>query len=552
MIRVVHLLSRKRERAGVGGRTAAPAPSAGGNNEKALTRPSPASGIGLTSLPLALALGGCVVGPNYKVPPAATPQAFGEIDPQSAATPAPDIQGWWHAYNDPELDRLVAIALADNLDLRIGAARIAEARAQEAVARSQFFPQINGDAGFDYEKFSKNGGFASLAQSFGGSGGGMGGSTPPGSGIAAPGGSIKTWSLGFDASWEIDVFGGVRRQVQSARAKAEAAVWNARDTEVSIVAEVVDDYLQVRMAQEREAVARQEVDRQTRDLQIMGETARVGLTPQGDIVRQRAQLAQAQAAVGPIVAQGKAEMHALAVLLDKTPDAMILELSVGRPEMPPPPAVPPGLPSDLLRRRPDVRAAERNLAGATADVGVAVADLYPKFSLTGMAELISSALGNLFTTNSIQLMGDAAATFPVIDWGQRRGTINIRKGQADEAYYQYRQTVLGAFRDVEDALIRIRTEQQREVVLAQGVKDAVRAVQAIEARYRTGLVDLTSVLDAQQAVLTDRDQLVQSDAMLRRDLVSLYKAMGGGWEGLPAVDRATTPVAADYTAAKRK
>ena len=500
----------------------------------------------------ALALAGCTVGPNYRAPKVAPPAAFGEADPQQAQASTPDIGGWWKVYHDPELERLVQIALADGLNVKIAAARIREARAQEAIARSQYFPQVNGNAGFDYERFSKNSGFASLAQTLGGSGGGASGGSSGGgggSGIALPGNSIKTYSLGFDASWEIDVFGGVRRQVQGARARVEAAEWNARDAQVSLVAEVVDDYLQVRLAQEREQVARQEVDRQARDLQIMGETAKVGLTPEGDIVRQRAQLAQAQAAVGPIVAEGKAEMHALAVLLAKTPDAMILELSVPRPQLPPPPAVPPGLPSDLLRRRPDVRAAERNLAASTADIGVAVADLYPRFSLTGMAQLISTALGNLFSTNSVQLMGNAAATFPILDFGQRRGTIDIRKGQADEAYYQYQQMVLGAFRDVEDALIRIRTEQQRNIVLQAGVKDAVRAVQAIEARYRSGLVDLTAVLDAQQSVLTDRDALVQSNAQLRRDLVSLYKAMGGGWEALPAP--ADKPAAQDYQAAKK-
>ena len=502
------------------------------------------------ALAAGLALAGCTVGPDYRPPQPAVAPAFGESDPQAAAAPAGDIQGWWHAYRDPALDRLVAIALQDGIDVQIAASRIAQARAQEAVARSRYFPQIDATANYNYEKLSKNSGFASLAQAFGGSGtSGGGGSGGSGAGIAPPGGSIKTYSLGFDASWEIDLFGGVRRQVQGARARVEAAEWTARDAQVSLVAEVVDDYLQVRLAQEREAVARAEVDRQARTLQIMGETATVGLQPEGDTVRQRAQLAQAQAAVGPIVAQGKAAMHALAVLLARTPDALILELSAPRPQLPPPPPVPPGLPSDLLRRRPDVRAAERDLAAATADIGVAVADLYPRLSLTGMAELISTALGNLFTADSVQAMGAAAATFPVIDFGQRRGTVAIRRAQAEEAYLRYRRTMLGALRDVEDALIRIRTEQQRNVALRSGVGDTERAVRAIDARYRTGLVDLTAVLDAQASVLSDRDQLAQSDAQLRRDLVSLYKAMGGGWDALPAPTAA--PMAAAYQESKR-
>ncbi|UAK26375.1 efflux transporter outer membrane subunit [Sphingomonas nostoxanthinifaciens] len=505
---------------------------------------------------LALALAGCAVGPNYRAPKPAAPAQYGEAEAPSSA-PAADLNGWWHAYNDPKLDRLVAIALADGLNVKLAATRIGEARAQERVARSQFFPQINASGGVTSERFSKNAGFSSIAQALGdggASGGSTGGSGGGSSGgIALPGGFITTYAAGFDASWELDVFGGVRRQVEGARARIEAAVWNARDAQVSLVAEVVDDYMAMRLAQERETIARQEVDRQTRNLQIMGENAKVGLTPQGDIIRQRAQLAQAQASVGPIVAEGKAEMHAIAVLLGKTPDAMIVELSVPRPQLPAPPAVPPGLPSDLLRRRPDIRAAERNLAASTADIGVAVADLYPRFNLTSMAQLISTALGNLFTADSAQVMGAAQATFPILDFGRRTGTVTLRKAQADESYVQYQQTVLGAFRDVEDALIRIRTEQQRNVALKAGVVDAQRALQAVDARYRTGLVDLTSVLDAQQSVLSDRDQLAQSDAQLRRDLISLYKALGGGWDGMPAVDGPSAkPMTPDYSAPKHK
>jgi NodT family efflux transporter outer membrane factor (OMF) lipoprotein len=282
----------------------------------------------------------------------------------------------------------------------------------------------------------------------------------------------------------------------------------------------------------------------------MGETAEVGLVPEGDTIRQRAQLAQAQASIGPIVAEGKSEMHAIAVLLAKTPDALILELSQPAPALPAPPMVPPGLPSDLLRRRPDIRAAERNLAAATADIGVAVADLYPKFSLTGMVDFISTKLTNLFSTDSIQASGSARGTFPILDFGRRKGVVAQRKAQADEAYYQYQQTVLEALKDVEDALIRIRTEQQRNAELRAGVADAERGAAAVAARYKTGLVDLTAVLDAQQSVLQDRDQLAQSDAQMRRDLVSLYKALGGGWEGMPTIDEHAS-AAASYEEPKR-
>ena len=502
---------------------------------------------------LALMLGGCMVGPNYRAPDQPAPAKYGETAPGEAPAPGGSLDGWWHVYHDPELDRLVDMALADGLDVKTAAARIAEARAQERVASSGLFPQVNADGQVQSQRFSKNAGLSSLASAFGGGGqtGGQGGSNggQSASGIALPGGFVTTYSLGFDASWELDIFGGTRRQMQRAAARTEAAVWNARDAQVSLVAEVVDDYFQIRQAQARELVARAEVARQTRNLQIMGETAQVGLVPEGDTIRQRAQLAQAQASVGPIVAEGKSQMHALAILLARTPDSMILELSQPGVALPTPPIVPAGLPSELLRRRPDVRAAERNLAASTADIGVAVADLYPKFSLTGLADLISTKLSNLFSSDSLQVNGSAKATFPILDFGRRKGVVAQRKAQADEAYYQYQQTVLGALKDVEDALIRIRTEQQRNAQLRGGLADAERGLAAVDARYRTGLNDFTTVLNAQQSVLQDRDQLEQSDAQLRRDLVSLYKALGGGWEGMPAVD-STASAAEAYEAPK--
>lgn len=497
------------------------------------------------------ALGGCMVGPNYRAPETPVPVKFGETAADQPVSPGGSLDGWWKVYQDPELDRLVEMALADGLDIKTAAARIAEARAQERVARSGLFPQVNANSELQSQRFSKNAGIASLASAFGaGSQGGQSGGGQSASGIAPPGGFVTTYSLGFDASWELDIFGGTRRQIQGAAARTEAAVWNARDAQVSLVAEVVDDYFQIRQAQAREEVARAEVARQTRNLQIMGETAQVGLVPEGDTIRQRAQLAQAQAAIGPIVAQAKSQMHALAVLLARTPDSMILELSQPGTTLPTPPLVPPGLPSDLLRRRPDVRAAERNLAAATADIGVAVADLYPKFSLTGLADLISTNLSNLFSSDSLQFDGTAKATFPLLDFGRRKGVVAQRKAQADQAYYQYQQTVLEALKDVEDALIRIRTEQQRNAELRGGLADAGRGLAAVDARYKSGLVDLTTVLGAQQSVLQDRDQLVESDAQLQRDLVSLYKALGGGWDGMPPIDDHAT-AAASYEAPRK-
>ena len=523
-----------------------------------MTRATRMKALAVLAAATAATLAGCTVGPNYRPPEASAPARFGEA--ATGTQPAPVLTGWWHQYRDPELDRLVDLALAQSPDIAVAVARIQQARAQERVARAAYLPQVNAQAGTTYQRFSKNAGLASLASLFGGgAGGGAGGggasgggsgSGGSGGGITSPGSSVQTYSAGFDASWELDLFGGVTRQVEGSRARTQAAVWNARDAQLSLVAETVDAYLQLRSLQEREAIARNEVARQEGNLRIAADTSRAGLIAEGDYVRQRAELASAQAAIGPIVAEGKAQMHAIAVLTGQTPDALIVELSQPRPALAVPPAVPPGLPSELLRRRPDVRAAERDLAAATADIGVAVADLYPRFSLTGMAQLLSTALSNLFTGDSLQLTGAANATFPVLDFGRRKGQVAIRQAVADEAYAQYRRTVLMALRDVEDALIRIRTEQDRRTVLNAGLTDARRAVGSVEARWRSGLTDFGDVLAARQSVLSAEDQVAESNGNLRRDLLSLYKALGGGWEDLPLTVPAPGAGEAAYTQPK--
>lgn len=490
--------------------------------------------------PLALAalalLAGCTVGPDYAPPTLAVPPAFAGADLPKAA-PA-DLSGWWKAFRDPELDRLVAAALADGIDIKTAASRIRQARTQETVARARGLPTLDATANATHIEFSKNAGLSSLASIFGGgaSGGTAGGGGTSQGGIAAPGSGITTYALGFDASWELDLFGGARRALEGARARTEAAVWNGRDAGISLIAEVADDYLQLRLAQQREAVARDEIARQKRSLELLGNIAKVGLVPEGDTIRQRAQLATAQASLEPLVAEQAVQIHAIAVLLARAPDAMFVELSARQPPLAAPPAVPPGLPSDLLRRRADIRAAERELAATTADIGVAVADLYPKISLTGMGELISTALGNLFTADSLQATASSALNFPILDFGRRRAEVANRREAAEQSYLSYQRTVLSALRDVADALTRVATEQRRNATLKGGVEDADRSVRAVRARYDTGLTDFTAVLDAQQSALGQRDQLAQSDGMLRRDVVSLYKALGGGWENV-SLDR---------------
>ena len=476
----------------------------------------------------------CTVGPDYHPPEMAVPAAYGE--PQAPIPGATiDPARWWSAFGDPELDTLVDRALKGSPDIAVAASRVRQARLQEIGARAAGKPTVDATAGANHVEFSKNAGFASLARLFSGGSGSSGGSGT-GGGIALPGSGITTFSVGFDASWEIDLFGGDRRGVEASVARTDAAVWTQRDAAVTLAAEVAQAYFALRLDQEQIAIVEQELTRQRRALEIAGNVAKVGLVPQVDVVRQRGTITSTEARLEPVRADARVRIHALGILIGEPPETLDAELSMPGQAPVALPLVPAGLPSDMLRRRPDIRAAERQLAASTADIGVAVADLYPKISLTGVAQLLSTSLGNLFTGDSLQLTGSGAVSFPLFDWGKRKASVNVRKEQREQAYAQYRATVLGALRDVEDSLSRIDAERRRNATLKRAVVDAETTAHAVEAQYRTGFVAQDSLLNAETQILSAREQVAASDAQLRQDSITLFKAIGGGWqaEGPPA------------------
>ncbi|MDB5680279.1 MAG: Fis family transcriptional regulator [Sphingomonas bacterium] len=473
-----------------------------------------------------LAITACTVGPNYTKPDLPVPAGF--VGPQGAVPSGQTIDParWWETFGDPTLTGLIDRALKDNPDMAAAASRVREARLGEIQARAQYKPLVNADANATDIRFSKNAGFSSLARAFSG-GGGSGGGTA--GGVALPGDSIKTFAVGFDASWELDIFGGGRRGVEAALARTEAAEWNRRDAAVTLAAEVADAYFALRLDLDTIAVLNSEIERQGRALQIAGNIAKVGLVPGIDVTRQNGNITATRARIEPLKADLEVRKHALGVLIGQNPESLLGELSGPLPVLAATPAIPAGLPSDLLRRRPDIRAAERNLAESTADIGVAVADLYPKFSLTGIAQLISTSLATLFAGDSLQLTGTGAATFPLLDWGQRKATVGVRKEQREQAYQAYRTAVLQGLRDVEDALVRIDAERRRNALLRQALTDADRSAGADQARYQAGLVAQDTVINTQVDVLRARENLAASDAQLRQMSVALFKAVGGGW-----------------------
>ncbi|MEO1968659.1 MAG: efflux transporter outer membrane subunit [Sphingomonadaceae bacterium] len=478
-----------------------------------------------------LALAACTVGPDYHAPKVDVPANFAE---QQSAGAQIDPAHWWTAFGDPELTSLIERALAGNPDIAIAASRVRQARLQEIEARAIGLPTVDAQGNVTNIHLSKNAGLSTLARAFGG---GSSDSNSSSGGITLPGSSITTYAAGFDASWELDLFGRGTRTRQAARASAEAAVWNQRDAAVTLAAEVADAYFAYRLDQAQIAILHDEIAKLERADQISANIAKSGLQPPIDVVRQRASLTQTKARLQPLEADAKVRIHALGTLLGKGPDAVSAELVDSKADLGPAPEIPAGLPSDLLRRRPDVRAAERNLAAATAQVGVAVADLYPRFSLTGLAQLISTSLGSLFQGDSVQTTASASAMFPILDWGKRKATVASRKEDDQQAYLAYQKTVLRALKDVEDALANISAERARNTQLRSALSDAERTESAVAAQYKTGFVAQDSLINAQVSALSARENLAASNAKLRQDTAALFKAMGGGWsENGPASD----------------
>jgi NodT family efflux transporter outer membrane factor (OMF) lipoprotein len=384
---------------------------------------------------------------------------------------AADLDAWWAQFQDSELDSLVDRAMRGNLDLQTAASRIRAAREQIIVAGASGLPAVNADADVNHIRLSQNSGLSQLASQLGGGPsagqGGQTGGSRAGGGFALPGGGFTSYMLGFDASWEIDAFGGVRRSVEGAEARAEQALWESRDSHVSVSAEIANDYFMLRVAQRQIAVAHDQIERQRQALALTEARYKQGFVTELDVHQQRAQLASLEASLPTLDAEATAQIHALGALLGESPDTLQAELAPTQALPSPAVPVPVGLPSDLLRRRPDIRAAERALAASNADIGVAVADLFPKFNLSGMFDFVSLDLRNLLDSGSRQYGGTAAITWPIFDGNRIRANIRIRDEQNRQALYAYRKSVIRALQDVEDALTRYADERAR----GQGAAD---------------------------------------------------------------------------------
>jgi NodT family efflux transporter outer membrane factor (OMF) lipoprotein len=507
-------------------------------------------------LAIALLLAGCQVGPNYKKPDVPVEKSFAEMNTsttqpsQMTARPIPITQ-WWASFRDPRLDSLIDRALQQNLDLQQAESRIRQARFQRGIIASGLFPNLDVTAGYQHARGSKN-----ISLPLGGTSSSGGGSTAGGASMierpaqasanssgAPPGGpqsplglgglpgvDTDLYQVGFDSTWELDLFGQTRRSIEAASADVAAAFEDHRAVLISLLGEVARTYIDLRGYQEQLVIAQRNLAAERDTLEIIEERRRAGIVSDLDVSQQTTQLSNTAAVIPQLQAQARVSIHALGILLGEDPDALASELDASQPLPPIPPEVPVGLPSDLLRRRPDVRRAERQLAAATARVGVATADLYPQFSITGQFGLDSSKSNQLAEWASRYYLVSPGVRWPIFDAGKIRGNIELQNELTHQAAIAYQQSILQALREVEDAIANYRQEQVRHVSLADSVTSSRDAVALATDQYRQGVVSFLTVLDAERSLYSSEDALAQSDRNIAADLVALYKALGGGWE----------------------
>jgi multidrug efflux system outer membrane protein len=459
---------------------------------------------------------GCTVGPNYHKPETAVPTDWGETSNAITSSPA-DVARWWTVFNDEQLNSLVQRAVGSNKDLQLALARVRQARAQRRVTVSGLWPTV--DVSGDYTHIDRN---LSLF--------GVGGTT--GSSLATGGasGKLDLYQAGLDASWELDLFGGVRRAVEAADADIAASEEAMRDTLVTLLGEVATDYITLRGSRYRIEIARRNVAVQRQTVEVTKGQFEAGLGTRLALVQAETLLATTEAQIPALETTARQSIHALGVLLGSEPETLLRELSQEGPIPPAPGAVPIGLPSDLVRRRPDVRQAERQLAAATAQVGVATADLYPAFSLAGTFGYESTTSSNLISPANRYWTAGPSVSWPIFDAGKVHANIRVQTALQQQALITYESTVLTALQDVENAIVAYSNSRRAHSALVRAVEASRSAVQVSQDLYQKGLVDFLNVLQSESSLYQSEDRLAQNEQQVATGLVALFKALGGGWE----------------------
>ncbi len=461
------------------------------------------------ALPIAaIALAGCTVGPDYHAPRATTRTQWSR-DPVSeaeSAAAAARLRHWWGEFRDVELDRLVAKALADNDDLAIARQRLLAARADISIAGADAAPQLGALA-------TGTANYSATTLTW-----------PPGVGY------YRFYTAGFDASWELDIFGGIRRAVQAARADAASVAADRDALQVSLIAELATDYLSIRATQARLAVALQAQNAARQAANLAGRAYASGLGTTLATAEAAAQMQATTAAIPPLRAEISRRIHAVAVVLGQDPSSLDAELATPGVTLAAPPTLPLTLPAETIANRPDVRAAERAYAAATARIGVATANLYPSLSIPLMLAPQTSYFSDFFRAASLVYEAGASLTAPIAEGGRLSAKLREARAIAEARRIAFHATVLGALKEVEDALITYDTDTERAGSLRSEATAAAAAYARAGRLYAAGLTPYIDVLTAERLRDTAADQEVVADFTRLKDCVALYKALGAGWQ----------------------
>lgn len=462
---------------------------------------------------LILFLSGCAaVGPDYIRPDTPAPAVWHTSLPGGhvAGEQAPeDLSAWWRTFNDPLLTSLIERAVAGNLDLKKARARVREARARWGITQADLFPTLAGAGSATWSRFSADRGSGETGDLF---------------------------AAGIDAGWELDIFGGLRRSLEAAEADWQAAQDDWRNVLVSLLAEVALNYVDVRTAQAQIAVAEENLEAQSETYQLTQWRHEAGLSDELAVQQARYGLENTRAVIPALRTKQEEALNRIAVLLGEPPGRVHTELRPRAPVPVPPLNVALGVPADLLRRRPDVRQAERQLAAQTARIGAATADLYPKFTLNGSIGLEALSISNL-SAAIWSLAGGPKITWAIFKGGAIRQNIEVQSALQEQYLAAYEAAVLTAWEEVENAIVAYAEVQQRRQALSEATEAARQAVELARQKFEAGLTDFNNVLDAQRSRLSFQEQLAQSEGNITANLVRLYKALGGGWTSLAPDDK---------------
>jgi len=462
----------------------------------------------LLTLAVATALSACAVGPNYVRPKTPVAAQFAGAEPGVYSNQQTQVE-FWKQFDDPTLDRLVSQSLSANYDLRIAVGRLVQSRALRNQSEFDLAPTVTANGGWNKQRYP------AVENPYGG---------PY---------TEKFYDAGFDATWELDFFGGVRRNVQARNAELRGEVANLHDAQVSVIAEVARNYFELRGEQTQLAVARANVENQRQVLQLAQAELTAGSGTDLDVARAQSQLSTTLSTIGPLEAAVSRSIHRLSVLTGRQPDALTEMLSAPHDLPPLPHIVPVGSPADMLRRRPDIRSAEENLEASTDLVGVAISNLFPKVTFTGSFGFAAAAPGGFGTSGSRSYGIGPGIYWPAFDLGRVHEQVAGARAGAVIALDQYHSTVLNALEETEDALVTHARDRDQLQHAQDAASASATAARLARIRYQGGLVDFLSVLDAERTQLQAENDLAQDRTEAATSLIAVYKALGGGWETAP-------------------